>query len=141
MFVKALKTTVVLIERAITFVLVVLVALALVGLGGAIVHSLGEQPLLGPEQVTHLIDHVMVVFVLIELFAIALAYVQGRRVIRTVLEAALVAAARKVIAFEPGADALQRGVALSAVVLAIAATWFLMHRIGATNEPSPERED
>ena len=137
MFNNVLKGAVGFVERAIMAALLVLTGLAFAGLVGGVVEGLGHGGLLGREELTHLIDHVLLVFVLIELFAVALAYAKGERVVRTVLEASFVAVARKLIAFETGPEALQRGLALALLVGAVAGAWALLQRVGACDEKSP----
>ncbi len=65
----------------------------------------GSRSTLTTVQFNKLIGLVLEVFILVELFRIAVAYMKHENVIPTVLEAALVAVARKFVVFE-GADEL-----------------------------------
>ena len=68
------------------------------------------------------------VFILVELFRIAIAYMKHENVIPTVLEAALVAVARKFVVFEgtSGLEYVLAAVGLSALLLAVAISWWLL---------------
>ena len=135
---RALKRVVGVLERVVAGVLVVLIVFALIGLcveGWRAVSTHGY--LLGPSLL-EVIEGALAVFVLIELFSIAVAYFTGARVVRTVLEAALVAVVRKLIAFEPGEGGLGKGIALAALLVAVALAWYLLGRSGALPHPEPK---
>jgi len=78
-----------------------------------------------------IIGTVLEIFILVELFRIAMAYMQHRNVIPTVLEAALVAVARKFVVFEGATNYLQYALGLSALLLAVAVSWWLLDRANA----------
>jgi len=69
-----------------------------------------------------------VVFIVIELIRIAIAYMQHENVIGTVLEAGLVAVVRKLVIFESGPDMLDDALALAILILAVGVTWFLLYK-------------
>lgn len=130
MYMRILKAVVRRAEAVLTVLLVALLALAIVGLIVDVADALIEDHVLHFETVIRLIDYVLIVFVLVELIAIAFAYLADQSVVATVLEATLVAVARKIIAFEPGEHALDRGLALALLMLAVSAGWFLLARLG-----------
>jgi uncharacterized membrane protein (DUF373 family) len=130
MFKLLLRRAVAILERVLAALLVLLIALGLVGLGVAVFHLIQNRPYLDTAGILSVLDHVLAIFILIELFAIGLAYIAGKRVIRTVLEASLVAVCRKLIAFEATEHALERGLALAALLLAVALSWYLLSKTG-----------
>jgi uncharacterized membrane protein (DUF373 family) len=75
-----------------------------------------------------LIGTVLEVFIIVELFRIADAYMRHRNVIPTVLEAALVAVARKFVVFEGAPNYLQYAIGLAVLLLAVAVAWYLLER-------------
>ena len=80
---------------------------------------------------TTIIDGTLLVFVVAELFKIAFAYIRHERVIPTVMEAALVAVARKVVVLDahvPARELLLRAGSLSLLLLAIGVSWYLLTR-------------
>lgn len=119
-----------------TAVIEVLVALALVAIAAgavaslayALVHSAGGEPLFSALEFNTLIDHVLEVFIVIELFRITIAYMTHVNVVPTVLEAALVAIARKFVVVEPSRDFFLTALGLSALLLSVALTWWLLNR-------------
>jgi uncharacterized membrane protein (DUF373 family) len=127
-------------ERALAAILVVLILLAVIGLGVETFRAIEGHGYLEGEELLVLVESVLSIFVLIELFSIAIAYMRGKSVVRTVLEASLVAVARKLVAFEPREQALGKGAALAALFLAISTGWFLLARIGIGAEPEPPQE-
>jgi uncharacterized membrane protein (DUF373 family) len=122
-----------------TLVIEVLVSLVLVLIAGAVLVSLGAEVwnvvldgvILTSAQFNMLIGLILEVFILIELFRIAVAYMKHENVIPTVLEAALVAVARKFVVFEGSDDYLVHAGGLAALLLAVAISWWLLARSNA----------
>lgn len=83
-----------------------------------------------PEGITRTIDTVLIVFIVIELIRIALAYMNHQDVIGTVLEAGLVAIVRKLVIFESGDDILPKAAALGILILSVGITWYLLRKVG-----------
>lgn len=111
--------------------LVVLSGLALIALGLDIYDVATGGLELTREEFTTVISTVLEVFILIELFRIAIAYMMHRNVIPTVMEAALVAVARKFVVFEPKEGILPSAAGLAALLLAIAISWWLLKEADA----------
>lgn len=83
-----------------------------------------------PEGITRTIDTVLIVFIVIELIRIALAYMNHQDVIGTVLEAGLVAIVRKLVIFESGDNILPKAAALGILILSVGITWYLLRKVG-----------
>jgi uncharacterized membrane protein (DUF373 family) len=117
----------------------VLVSVALVALAVGIIFSLGNEMLhaaltggfAGSANFNHIVDLILEVFILVELFRIAVAYMKHENVIPTVLEAALVAVARKFVVFEGVANYFSTAVGMAALLLAVAASWWMLARSNA----------
>ena len=111
---KILDKIVYLIEFLVAGILVVLAAMSLYALCATVVGILGGGHLFERELFIKTVSIVLEVFILVELFRIALAYMHHKNVVSTVLEAALVAIARKFVMFEPtsGQESLMIAVAL-----------------------------
>ena len=108
-----------------------LVAMAVGGiweLGLEIVRAGGNGMALASSDFNNLIGTVLEVFIIVELFRIADAYMRHRNVIPTVLEAALVAVARKFVVFEGAANYLQYAAGLAVLLLAVAVSWYLLEK-------------
>ncbi|PKQ29077.1 MAG: hypothetical protein CVT60_07220 [Actinobacteria bacterium HGW-Actinobacteria-10] len=80
-----------------------------------------------------LMKSVLDVFIVIELFRITVAYVRHRNVLATVLETALVVAAREVVVIEAGAKDPMAGLSVAGILIAIGITWWLLSRAGAVS--------
>ncbi|MDI6692952.1 MAG: phosphate-starvation-inducible PsiE family protein [Anaerosomatales bacterium] len=133
MVTKLLDSAVHFIEFVVAGLLVVIAALGAVDLIVELVGAVSEKGYLTPQTVLRVLDSVLVVFVVIELFSIALAYLEKRNIIATVMEAGLVAVVRKLVVFETGSDAsyvLLKSVSLGILILAIGLTWFLLRKSG-----------
>lgn len=89
----------------------------------ALVFAVGGHVLLSPSEIKHLLDVALVLFIAIELFRIAVAYLRHEDVMCIVLEAAFVAVARKIVLFEVSKGGLVQASALALLLLAIAATY------------------
>lgn len=120
-------------ERALAVLLVIIAALGIIDLVAETYGAITGDGFLSPAEILRLLDAVLVVFIVVELFNIALAYMSGKNVIATVMEAGLVAVVRKLVVFETSGSpvyVLMKGGALAALILAVGATWFLLRRAG-----------
>ncbi len=135
--VKMIDRIVVYIEAAVTVLLVILAALGVVDVVIKMLAVTRADGFMTPDGITRTIDTVLVVFVVIELIRIAMAYMQHRNVIDTVLEAGLVAVVRKLVVFESSGQMLENAVALAVLILAVGITWFLLHQRQAENADAP----
>ena len=118
------------IEGAVTALLVILAGLGVVDIVVKMLEVTRADGFMTPDGITRTIDTVLIVFIVIELIRIAIAYMQHKNVIGTVLEAGLVAVVRKLVIFESSADMLPKALALSALILAVAVAWYLLRRVG-----------
>ncbi|MDY0088563.1 MAG: phosphate-starvation-inducible PsiE family protein [Coriobacteriia bacterium] len=125
---KLLNRFVFALEIIVSAGLVVVAALLVVTFGMQLLESVTGGFEFGRQQFTTVISTALEVFIVIELFRIALAYMKHDNVVPTVLEAALVAVARKFVVFEPKGDYMQTAFGLAALLLAIAVAWWLLNR-------------
>ena len=128
---KFMHSAVLTLERAIAMLLVVIAALGAVDLVVEMYAAVSDKGYLTPDSILRVLDSVLVVFIVIELFNIALAYMKRKNVIATVMEAGLVAVVRKLVIFESGGDALyvlMKAGALAILIVAIGLTWYLLRR-------------
>ncbi|MEA5076280.1 MAG: phosphate-starvation-inducible PsiE family protein [Coriobacteriia bacterium] len=123
-----LNRIVVYIEAAVTALLVLLAALGVVDIVVKMLEVTRADGFMTPEGITRTIDTVLIVFIVIELIRIAVAYMQHKNVIGTVLEAGLVAVVRKLVIFESTDHMLEKAVALSVLILAVGITWYLLRK-------------
>ncbi|MBE0418030.1 MAG: phosphate-starvation-inducible PsiE family protein [Coriobacteriia bacterium] len=123
---KALNRFVLALEVAVSVALVVIAALLVVTLVVEVAGIVTGGFTLDRTEFTRIISTALEVFIVIELFRIALAYMKHSNVIPTVFEAALVAVARKFVVFEPKEDYLQTALGLAALLLAIGISWWLL---------------
>ncbi len=126
-------------EIAVSAALVVIAALLVVSLAIQLTGVVVEGVQFGRAEFTRVISTALEVFIVIELFRIALAYMNHSNVIPTVLEAALVAVARKFVVFEPYDEYLQTALGLSALLLAIGVTWWLLKKSEAVEMESDRK--
>ena len=126
-------------ERAIALLLVVIAALGAIDLIVELYNAVSGKGYLTPDTILRVLDSVLVVFIVVELFNIALAYMKRRNVIATVMEAGLVAVVRKLVIFETTGDAtyvFMKAAALAILITAIGLTWFLLRRSGVCESES-----
>jgi uncharacterized membrane protein (DUF373 family) len=105
---------------------VILTVLTLFALAGLVmeVPAIARPPFLDTAGLSAILDHLLGVFVLIELLVIAVAYLRGSEVVRRIFEAVLVALARKLISTE--AMSLTQAGALALLLATVGLTWFLI---------------
>jgi uncharacterized membrane protein (DUF373 family) len=118
------------IEGTVAGLLVVLALLGVADIVLTMVDVARAEGFITPEGITATIDTVLVVFIVIELIRIAIAYMRHRDVVGTVLEAGLVAVVRKLVIFEGGDHVLQNAAAFALLILAVGVTWYLLRRSG-----------
>lgn len=127
-FTRYLNKATQLIEGAVAALLVILAALGVVDVVIKMAMVTRADGFMTPAGITATIDTVLVVFIVIELIRIAIAYMHHRNVVGTVLEAGLVAVVRKLVIFEGGATALTDAIALAVLILAVGITWYLLRK-------------
>ena len=123
-----LNRIVIYIEGAVAALLVILAALGVIDVVLKMLEVVRAEGFMTPEGITRTIDTVLVVFIVIELIRIAIAYMLHKNVIGTVLEAGLVAVVRKLVIFESGDKVLEKALALAVLTLAVGVTWYLLRR-------------
>ena len=123
-----------LLEWAVAVILLFLTAWGVAGLAYIMIRAGTSSPFaLAGDTYIAIIDAVLVVFIVVELFRIAVAYIRHHDVVPTVMEAALVAVARKVLIIEPSMDAQQllyKSLGLGTLMLSIGVVWYLLRRSG-----------
>ena len=87
----------------------------------------------GPGAMQSVVTAVLDTFIVVELFRITVAYIRRTDVIFTVLETALVVAAREIVVIKAGTSEPIAGMAVAGTLLAIALAWFLLRR--SASEP------
>jgi uncharacterized membrane protein (DUF373 family) len=130
-FVRVLHGAIFGIEGLVALTLTVLAAAALISLGRDIWIVASTGLALTHTEFINVMSGVLQVFILVELFRIAVAYMKHENVIPTVLEAALVAIARQFVVFEGGTNYLVMAVGLSLLLLSVAIAWWLLSRANA----------
>lgn len=117
------------IEGFVAATLVVLAAWGGVSLIASLVGLFSAGPAFDLERYIGVLDVALVIFIIVELFRIAVAYLRHEEVISTVLEAALVAVARKLVTFDThvaAGDVLMKAAGLAILLLAVGATWYAL---------------
>ncbi len=117
-------------EGAMVAALAALVLLAFLGLLMEF-PALIRPPFLGAEQLARVLDDILAVFILLELLATAVAYIKGTGMVRRIMEAMLVALARKLISLDLAATSVDKAAALALLLVAIGVSWLLIARQGA----------
>jgi uncharacterized membrane protein (DUF373 family) len=132
--VRTLHWTTIIIEVLVAVALVVLAIGMLLALAGELFSLAGTDLIADTAEFNKIIGMILEIFILVELFRIAVAYMRHIRVVPTVLEAALVAVARKFVVFEGGTNYLANALGLSALLLAVAISWWLLARGGSLGD-------
>ena len=116
-------------EAATVVALTLLVVFALLSLMMEVLRVV-TTPFLAAEDLGHVLDHILAVFILIELLATAVAYVRGVNVMRRIFEAMLVALARKLIMLDLATSSLEKVGGLALLLVAVGLAWLLVCRTG-----------
>jgi uncharacterized membrane protein (DUF373 family) len=119
------------IEFFVAAVLVLLAAFGALALAYAVYGLIAGGIAHPAERFIQVLDFTLLIFVIAELFKIALAYIRHDEVIPTVMEAGLVAVARKIVVLDthiPALDLLARCAAYGILLAAVGLTWYLLSR-------------
>jgi len=127
-FMSGLNMAIVAIEVVVAVALIALAGGAILALGVEMFHLATAGGILTSSEFNNIIGTILEIFILVELFRIAMAYMRHENVIPTVLEAALVAVARKFVVFEGSQTYLQTALGMSALLLAVAISWWMLSR-------------
>lgn len=95
------------------------------------------------EAVVGLIDEILLLFIIVEIFQTVVAYAQERSVIRIVIAAGIIAVARKIISFHAGeyGTPLDSTIAAGGYALLLFALVAALYVVQQTNVATPEEED
>lgn len=117
----------------------VLVALVLAVTGAwllvdLVVTEIGSGRLGAIAATQVLLDRILLIFVIVELFRIAVAYARHEAVLHTVFEAAIVAVARKFVLFDFKESALAGAAAYGLLVAVAVAGYVAVERVSRTSK-------
>lgn len=124
-----MQLVVVAIEAFVAVLLVVMAAWGAASLVAALWGLMSGGLAFVLDDYVKVLDLALVIFIIVELFRIAVAYLRHDDVIPTVLEAGLVAVARKLVTFDTHAAAstvLMKAGGLALLLLAVGVTWYLL---------------
>lgn len=119
-FTRFIEDAVVVAEVIIAAIMVVLVFLGVAYLIVSVFNAMTGGFEFNHDALIKLLDIALIVFIIIELFRITLAYITGEHVMPTVIEAAFVAVGRKIVLYEYKIDGFYGALALAALMLVIA---------------------
>jgi uncharacterized membrane protein (DUF373 family) len=88
-------------ELAAAYFLVALFAIGVFDLGLSLYYLLASGEFTDPDAVIDLIDTVLVLLIIVEVYQTVIAFSRDEPVVRIVINAALIAIARKVISYRP----------------------------------------
>lgn len=106
-------------ELGAAYFLVVLFAIGVFDLGLSLVDLFTSGNFTDPDAVIDLIDTVLVLLIIVEVYQTVIAFSRDEPVIRIVITAALIAIARKVISFRPDEFASTQEALLAAITFSI----------------------
>lgn len=123
-----LVKTVTLIEFVILGLLLLLLFFGVINFVLNLLTFLQRHFYLTSKEIHQLLDIVLILFIIIELFRITLAYTREneKEIPQVVLEAVFVAVARKIVLYEYMEYGIWGAVALTVLLLAIVAAYFLI---------------
>lgn len=130
-FLRALHFAIDAIEIVVSVALVIIAGGVLVSLAVSMYDVAVSGSTISTSEFNMLIGMILEVFILVELFRIAIAYMKHENVIPTVLEAALVAVARKFVVFEGAENYLFTALGLAALLIAVSVSWWMLARSNA----------
>ncbi len=115
------------VELVIAFAILAALILGVGYLVAALARSVAGSVVLDPEQLSSFLDVSLTLFVAIELFRIAVAYLSDEDVLHLVLEAAFVAIVRKIVLFDLAKSGLTGAAAYGLLLLVVAVAYVAVH--------------
>jgi len=130
-------------EVVAAFVLVGLFAIGVVDFLLQIVSLVRTGAIANTDAIVALIDEILLLFIIVEIFQTVVAYAQDRSVIRIVIAAGLIAVSRKIISFHAGdygssLDGTVAAAGYAALLLALVAALYVVQ---TTNVATPPDQD
>lgn len=136
-FTGFIEDAVVVAEVIIAGIMVVLVFLGVGYLIMSVFNSMTAGFEFNHDALIKLLDVALIVFIIIELFRITLAYITGEHVMPTVIEAAFVAVGRKIVLFEYKVDGFYGAMALAALLAVVAIAHYVIQTKMKTKKELP----
>ncbi|MDI6821916.1 MAG: phosphate-starvation-inducible PsiE family protein [Actinomycetota bacterium] len=120
------KTIVRIMELLVACLLILMILLGLSYLVVKLTEYFGTHFYLTSFEIHSMLDVVLAIFIVIELFRITIAYADEREVLPTVLEAVFVVVARKVVLYEFKTEKLVGAIALALLLIPVVLAYFLL---------------
>lgn len=120
-------------EILVAVLMVVIIFLGIGFLAERVFEGFQTHLFLGPVEIHHFLDIALVVFIVVEMFRITIAYLTGKRTWDAVLEAAFVAIGRKIVLYEYGEYGIYGALALVALTLAVVLAYYLTRKAEKIN--------
>lgn len=106
-------------ELLIVLFLAILAFLSIAYLFSQLFMNLNEYGLPGTDMIYQFIDIVLVIFIIVEIFRIAVAYLVEHGVFYAVIEAALVAVGRQIVIYKYSKSGIYESIALAVLMLVL----------------------
>jgi uncharacterized membrane protein (DUF373 family) len=132
-------------ELGAAYFLVALFAIGVFDLGLSLYDLLISGRFTDPDAVIDLIDTVLVLLIIVEVYQTVIAFSRDEPVTRIVITAALIAIARKVISFRPDEfasteEALLSAITFSILLAVLIAGFFVVRQVDRPGIPGLDRE-
>ena len=115
-------------EFLIIVFLVILTFIGIAYLFSQLYIGLTQHGLLDEKAIYHFINIVLVIFIIVEIFRIAVAYLVEEGVFYAVVEAALVAVGRQIVIYKYSSSGIYGAIALSILMLVLVGATYVFHR-------------
>jgi uncharacterized membrane protein (DUF373 family) len=121
-------------ELGAAYILVALFTIGVFDLGLTLYELLVSGEFTDPNAVIDVLDTVLVLLIIVEVYQTAVAFSRDEPVVRIVINAALIAVARKIISFRPGeyatpTDALISAGAFSLLLGVVIAAFYVVRQV------------
>jgi uncharacterized membrane protein (DUF373 family) len=128
------------VEIVAAYVLVLLFAVGVFDLGLTIAGLVRSGAITDTTEVVDLVDTVLLLFIIVEVYRTVVAYTREESVLRIVVATAVIAVTRRVIVFKPGDYATPEAVLFTAAGLAVlvAALVASLYVLDADDDDDPE---
>lgn len=115
-------------EYLMAAIMVVMIFLGLVFFVSRLGFHLAEHGALNTTDIVDLLDIILVLFIVVELFRITVAYLTGtgQRILRAVVEAAFVAVGRRLVLYDYSKEGIFGALALTVLTLALVSAYYII---------------
>ncbi|MDO8885835.1 phosphate-starvation-inducible PsiE family protein [Candidatus Oleimmundimicrobium sp.] len=116
-------------EFLVAVLMIIIIFLGIGYLANSVFSAFQSHHFFNPSEIHYFLDIALVLFIVVEMFRITMAYLSGKRTWDAVLEAAFVAIGRKIVLYEYSVYGFYGALALAVLTLSVVLAYYLSRKV------------